>query len=259
MNFRVSPFVPRQVIWIALALTLCSCSAISDFFSGPPREAVTKAEKREQRTHAAAAFLYHLSVADLFLENGSTMKAVANNTRVIDNYTISAQPYDQPARMTVVVMHYQPEKDDNTQRVMAPVYTGGNGDFTFLSKLVARMDKFEHTLSDIRVMTVPVQPGKSLDLSGKKPDKALLAVRAKRDALLTAATALPKMEEADIQLSLLRFFMEHMKKDAAYLCADNVKWLLAKAVQSSNDTEAVNELSQELNGLEGRLREQMPY
>jgi hypothetical protein len=58
---------------------------------------------------------------------------------------------------------------------------------------------------------------------------------------------------------LLEHFIEHKRKDAAYLSADTAKRLLAEAARNASNVDESTRLSDKLAKLEGTLRKHMPY
>lgn len=246
---------PHRLFWLACLLALSACGPLSDWFRPAP-ETKDPASILRERHKNASDFVYHLSIAELFLENGEPLKMVGNNAAVINRYAQSART--KPIPLTVALVSYRTGKPRRTLQAIIPVEV--DGALPYLSKSVTRLGKFPHTLEDIRLVSLPVQPDTSLRMNGKDEAQALASLRATHTRLLANASALPEQDAARAGLPMLAYFIKHRQKDAAYLCADTIKRLLAKAaLEHPGDTNDINALSKTFAELEGRLHMQMPY
>jgi hypothetical protein len=239
----------RFTICISMLLALASCAELANLFKQQPKSAVSGAAQRQQE---ASEFMYHLSVAGIFLENARPAKEISNNVRVVEHYT-STRPVTVPA----AIIEYR-SNAAGLQRVIAPLPANAK-DLSYLSKLMERVNKFPHTLSDISLASITAKPGATVKLPVKDAEKSLAAIYAKRDELIAGKSQLAILDEARLQIAMLKLFIKQKNKDAAYLCTADLKRLLAKATQDGSDAKTTDALSQEFATLEGQLRTSMPY
>jgi hypothetical protein len=251
MSLRPYTLYVRNSLVLVSAVALCSCS---QWFAPPPQEPVE--QQVQQKSYDAPAYIFSLSQALLVLENGGTAKEVASDLKVIESY--SAVKRSKPTVLKLVVMDYTLQNGGSTEKVM--VYTGSQGqDTASLSKLTKRMNSYKATLSEIKVLSVAVKPGPKAKLTRHDAKQLQTILSAEQDEMLAGATKLASLDEARMQIELLEFFMQRKEKDAAYLCADTAKRLLAKAARREENEAQANALSAKLDKLEGTLRQNMPY
>ncbi len=244
----------RRSAMVVSMLALCSCSALTQLFEPAPKPVVEQPEP-QKKVYDAPAFIYSLASAKLALENGEQVKDIASDVKVLESY--STVKRKKSATLPLVVMDYKVGSSDKLQKLV--VYTGSEGsDTASLGKLVKRMDGYKTIPQEITVLSVPVKTT-PMKFAKKDSAQALALVKEEQDTLLAHGSKLAAIDEAQIQISLLRFFIDHKKKDAAYLSADAAKRLLATAVQKPDDAQDANELSGDLDKLEGELRKNLPY
>lgn len=239
----------RLALCISTLLVLASCAELADLFKQQPKSTVSSVAQRQQE---ASEFMYHLSVAGIFLENARPVKEISNNTRVVERYA----PV-KPVAIPAAIIEYR-SKAAGMQRIIAPL-TANAKDLPHLSKLMERVNKFPHTLSDISLASITIKPGAAVKLPAKDAEKSLAAIYTKRDELIAGKSQLAILDEARMQIAMLKLFIKQKNKDAAYLCTSDLKRLLAKATQDGSDAKATDALSQEFSIIEGQLRTSMPY
>lgn len=235
-------------------LALCSCDSLSGMFSPKPKARTTQI-KQAKKTYDASAFVSHLSLTKLALENGETVADVDEDLEGLENFT--AQKRAKSTSVTLAVLEYQ-SSVKGTQRAMAPVNVNA-GNFAALGDVMARLDPTAHKLKDVVVQSATVSSTPPLKLSGLDAAAVLEALQGRQHAILAGAGKLSALNDARAQLALLRFFTEQRQKEAAYIAADNVKRRLASAVRGESDGEAIDQLSKEYDEQVGKLRQELPY
>jgi len=241
----------RPALLVLSVLALSSCGFVAGLF--PPKHQAAHA-KPYKKTYDASTFIDELAKGKLALEHDGTLADISDTVEILDHYT--AQKHTKPAHMILAVLEYTSAK--GKQKIIAPLPDKGQ-DFSALSEITAQLDKFPHTFSDVVVFKATVMPQPPLNLAGKDQTSVLEALQARQQDILASTSKLSGLDDAREQLALLSFFMDHHQKEGAYLCADNAKRVLASAARNSADIQADNQLTQVLNALEGRLRQEMPY
>ena len=138
------------------------------------------------------------------------------------------------------------------RKLVLLVTEGGNG--SSLANVLAHLSS-DHTLKDVRIVSSVVAPAEPIKLTTEAASLDILDETQR--AILGRSSRLAPAQEARLQLQLLRFFMEKTHRDAAYICADNVKRILSSLPQEGGD--GANQLTHELEVAEGELRQKLPY
>jgi hypothetical protein len=242
--------VNRRLLVLSM-VALSACSTMPQWMPHMPSMPWNHQASHKENDSYAANFTTSLSSAVIKLEHGGTLDDISEDTDVIKIYT--ARTHAKPARITVAVLDYH--SDNEKHKIIIPL----DRNLHSVSDITYELSKSPYTLSDISVVNVKVSAGSPIKI--KKQDSAALlqSLKARQQTILASATKLPTLDDARQQLALLRFFIDHQQQDGAYLCADNAKRLLATAAHNDQDMDMDNQLTQELNDLEGRLREEMPY
>jgi hypothetical protein len=233
-----------------LSVILASCDTVlSTLHINTTHHAHVKAAKTH---YLAEAYVKHLTLALLTLESAADAKAVKNDLDVVDAY--AAQNPSKSEQQTLVVLDCK--KDGNMETIVAPLVLSGKKQFSALLEIMNRLGGC--TFYNLHVVSAVISP--SDDLALPRDDIALTkqALDEQKRHLLDASAALPPLDDAQAELQLVRFFIDHRFRDAAYLSVDNVKRELASA-QDGADTETIKKLSKELDAIEERLHKEMPF
>jgi len=246
-------FPARCVPAILLAGALCSCDTLPFRHLFIPRANHVKAA---QTHYHADAYVQHLALARLTPEAGTA------DLNVIDAY---ATQKPKPEHQTILVLEYKTGNDPAMQQVAAPVFpasrpTGKNTEFSALLEIMNRLDGNAATLHNLHLAAVTVAPDEALSLPDSSSQNIRQALDDQQQRLLGNAEMLPLLDDARAQLQLARFFMDHRFRDAAYISVDNVTRELASASQNTSmDTDAIKNLSHELEALESQLHKILPF
>ncbi len=167
------------------------------------------------------------------------------------------------------IKSYTEQSSANPEKLPAIILTFKNGaaserlilSATPPATLPAMMKKLESTgyrLQDIHLVNVTLAPA---PIPGELEGTALRQVLQQQEQQIAdSAQKLPPLEEAKLQLELIRFFIKQRCRDAAYLSVDNVKRLLADATSAQpGDKALIESLSQQVETLDTELRKTMPY
>lgn len=203
-------------------------------------------------TFDAVDYLTSLSEANVILNNGGTFTDVMDDAKVVESY---AGDHARASRMMVAILEYRTKAGKN-RRSTTPL--ADSDDFEGLSRILAQMDAYEDDLKDVKVVSVPVSPGTAFEMKDLNQDALRDVLDTRERSIIDNARKLTPMQEARQQLALLKYFTATQHRDAAYICADNVKRLLA-AVHDTTDEASVDQLNHDLETAEGDLRQKMPY
>lgn len=239
--------------------SLCLLSALLAACTQPPPKPVKPAKiaraapvKPAKPLYKANEYISHLAIAHMALAQKVTPDPV--DLDVIEGY--NTQPA-QPERQPLVVIDYTFKGKKKAQHAIALDPQAEEVTGAALRSIAGLLEQKGCVLHDIRLVTVTLPPsvdGTSANLPVQE------RVQIQQANLLAGAEALPPLDEARAQLRLLRFFIDNRFRDAAYLTADNIKKQLAAALQADIAAEtAVSPLSQELETLENRLHQDMPF
>lgn len=235
---------------IAAVISLAGCADIQGMFKTTSKP-VVKTVKTQK--YDASAFVEHLSVARITLENGGSLSDIADNSKVIESYT--KQKKASSGSMKLVVLEYT--ANGKAQRAIAPL--NENKNLNALSNVLTPLGTASYKLKDVYVRGVSVSPGLPLKISGQDSAAVKQAIDTRHEAIINSAHKVSALEDARLQLKLLRFFTSTQQRDAAYICADNTKRLLSSLPQQGTEGDKINQLARELEAAEGELRQKMPY
>jgi hypothetical protein len=233
---------------VLAALLMASCS---QWFAPKP---APKPKVHHAKTHYDTdAFVEHLARARLAADDS---EASAEDYDVLESYM--AQKPQKLRRQTVLIITYQDE-DGERSEVAAPVPVKPyNVRFPGVLEVMQKLGP-SRTLHDLRIAATSVVPTDAFRTAADA-DARRIALEQQHQWLLTNAQALPPLEDAQVQLQLVGFFIEYRFRDAAYLAVDNVKRLLAAATsQKPVNKEALRILSRKLETLEELLHKTMPF
>lgn len=247
-NHRLSNII-RYGIAVSVLLALCACADFQKLFSHSAKgHTATKS-----LSGAAREYVTDLAIANIVLENGGSVSDVADEVQSIQSFTQQKKP--QTASVTIMVLEYA-DKGGKNRKSLAPL--GEQGNFSAVSKVWAHLDASSYSLKDIRVLKASVSSGVPFKTKGKDDASIGQMLADRKQAVLANAHKISAVDDAQMQLSLLKFFMAAGHKDAAYICADNAKRLLP-AVNAAGDKAAADQLARDLSSAESELRQKMPY
>lgn len=242
--------IVRCLAVAAMSCALISCDGLLASFHRTPQ---AKHAKPAPTHYLAEAYVKHLALAEL-----------APEPRAADLDIISAyvtQKPNKPERLTLVVFEYKSDSGKALQKIIAPVSSRSkNSRFPALLEIMKRLNARVYTLHNLHLAVATVAPGEALKLPEGSIGDIRQALGERQQQLLDNAEPLSPLDDARIQLRLIRFFIDHRLRDAAYLCVDNVKHLLASATSDqAGSADIIKTLSQELVVLESHLRKALPF
>lgn len=155
---------------------------------------------------------------------------------------------------SIVLLEYKVKYKDSIREIAAPFdLRESSPDFSELEDILGKLQDKPYILEDVRLYMV--QADKDI-LPARSPE----ALEDGWKTLLARAKRLPALEEARVDIALIRFFMNQRHRDAAYLTVDNAKQALARASREFPDQkERITAQSGELERLEHRLKQNMPF
>jgi hypothetical protein len=231
----------RHIALVTAALL--ALSACDQLFSKPakPAKKVTK-----ERSVDASSYVESLSSARIILAGGGSLSDISARSRMIENYT--KQKKVKPARLNLALLEYR--TGSSTQRALSPINDAS------LSEIFPLLASNPYELKEVRVVGVQVTPGIPIKIAQDR-NAAQEQIEARHASIASNSHKIPALQEAELQIRLLRYFMGARARDAAYITADNAKRLVS-SLEKKHGAKA-SELSKELEGLEGELRTAMPY
>ena len=218
----------------------------------------------EKHRYTPAAFVEHVTLAELALPPDAADVSVAKEELDALRADVTQKP-GKLQRQAIVMLDYTAGGSRLLQQIAAPIpIPPGDDDFSSLMEILQALGNTPYVLHNLRLASVSVAPLGTLRKTLKSPDAPVGEVRQalaeQQQAFLDSAKNLPLLDDAQAQLQLLSFFIDHNFRDAAYLSADNVKRLLAVATQKQpQDSERIRGLSQRLDDLESQLHKTMPF
>jgi len=246
------PYASRVRFYGLVCMALLALSAC-DILYGAKKPAPKQPVKAAKvQVYDAKTFVEHLSIARITLENGGSASDIADDAKVIEAYT--KQKKVKSTSLLLAVLEYT-GSDGQAKRAIAPVTEGGN--FGALSNVLTPLNSTSYKLKDVRIVGASVAPGLPVKISGQDTPAIKQAIDARHQAIAGGAHKIAAAKEASLQLKLVRFFMGAQQRDAAYICADNVKRLLSGIPKQESAT--TTQLAKELETTEGELRRTMPY
>lgn len=248
-------FYPSKVRACASMLLFCvALSACSLLFPEPPPKPHAKAKPR----YSASDYVENLSQAHLILASDSAEIPTANLDIV---NAFNQQRKTPPERVNILLIVYKPSDVKKTQQAIAPVPTPSeNNNFPGLLNVMKTVDQTPNTLQNIHVFSATVAPARKKQPPSADAAQVRQTVEQQQQRILQSTAKLSTLEDVQVQLQLIDFFITHRFRDAAYLSVDNVKQALAKATENNTiDTDTLSSLSQQLETLESQLHQTLPY
>lgn len=242
--------ISRCLIVAVMSCALISCDTLLSSFHTTKHARTAKPAKTH---YLAEAYVKHLALAELALE------PTEDDLDIIGAY--AAQKSTKPERQALVVFEYKTDGEKTLQKIIAPISTPAEkSKFTALLEIMNRLNERTYTLHNIHLAVVMVAPGEALKLPEGSINEIKQALDGEQQRLLDNAEKMSTLDDARTQLRLIRFFIDHHFRDAAYLSVDNVKHLLASATNNqSGGTDIIKSLSQELEALESQLHKTLPF
>jgi hypothetical protein len=235
-------------------LGLNGCSTISDLLAPFTKQHVSHAPT-SRKTYDAENFVSSLSKAELMLANGDSIETLGDNLDIIKQYT--AKKNTKPSRLVIAAVEYQ--SSEGKKKIMIPL-PDSKQDVPALQDIMTQFDRTRHNVTDILIRDVVIAPKPPVrTIKDENPASLLQVLQNRQQVILASAGKVNEQEEAKDQLLLLGLFMKAKQKDAAYLCADNAKRLLARPAKNDAERLEKNQMTEQLSSLEGRLRQEMPY
>lgn len=251
--FPINLRFARQALLIAATCSLASCAWLE---STPPRKPapVRLAESESQ----PEAYVKNIALAQLALTDSDDTATALSRLKAAQTYSLHKKA--KPSRQIVAVLEYRLKNAKTMQKLVVPVNTlSENLESPPAMEVMHRFAATPSTLHDISVASAMVTPAGPLKLSDASPKHLQQVTDQQQQHLLKTAANLPPLEDARIQLQLVRFFIDQRFRDAAYLSTENVKQLLASAQQHGGDAATIQSLLHDMEELEGELHKTMPY
>lgn len=252
---NIHKFLRVAAFGVMIGAPLTSCTSIASFF-GPGEE--KHAPPIPAPRSSAASYAEHISLAELALETdpGQASGATPHLSAI---KAFARQKPRKTERLTLVILEYKHKGVPATHQLVAAIDSNKN-DFSSVGRVMQGLRESPLLqLQNVRVGATSVTPSRKL-AAPVRHQKTSDFLEKLHQNLMLEYTALPPRGTIELQLSLAEFFTRERYQDAAYLSLDNAKRLLADAVHDQTlDADALAALSQRLEGLEGALKEQLPY
>lgn len=242
-------YVRRYGLIILALATLSGCADFASLFSRGNKHHTGTSQKYD-----AASFIEDLSIARITLENGGDLSSISSERKTIEGY--SKQTKIKPTNLTLLIFEYN-NSQEKPKRAIAPVRE--KADLDAVSNVLTSLNATSYKLKDVRVVGASITSGAAIKITGKDLPTTIEAIEARHQLIISNAHKIPALQELKLQLKLLHFFIGAQQRDAAYICADNAKRLLATVSQEGSDAAVAAPLAKDLETAEGQLRRSMPY
>jgi hypothetical protein len=218
--------------------------------SEPSRKGHVKAAK--QKT-TADDFVRNLSLARLSMDEDAS-SIPTSNIEAINSYKLKKK--ENPQKRTLVLIEYKRKGEEKIEQLIAPVSSAG-GDFPELLDVMRNFNDTPHTIQNIQLLSATIAPATIPKIDSVQ---TALLLDQQQSMIIARKQSLPVVQDIALQLRLAEFFIQNRFRDAAYISVDNAKRALAKAtIDKSAPEEKLTELSKQLEGLEGRLHQELPF
>lgn len=257
------PILLRSLVFLLTPWLCFSCTIAPEH----PQKELKEAKKTYNKYKPEPAVPYYdvdayvkqLSLAKLSLETASADKvALRQHLSIVQSF--ANEKLSEAVYQPVIVISYNTKRKKDVQQVLAPFTMSGNTPgFPDLVEISDQLDAAKFTLQDVHPFVLTYVPYDNLSIPEGDTLKTTHAINKALDKLLESKTKLSDIDEADVQIRLLQFFMQHNARDAAYLAADNARNALAEAEDNNRDPDNIKSLSDQLDVLNTQLRNQMPF
>ena len=236
MKLSYHPALAQISLCVAMICLLASCNMDSD----------KNAKRAKAKSYTSADYVKHVALTQLDDDDKADIAAI--NSYAIQKSKSSSQG--------LLILEYKIADKSGRQKLAAPISLSKNASFPELLEIIKQLERKEYRLYNLRIARAKVAAGKSLKLPEKDGAAADAKLVLQEQQILGSAQTLAPREAINVELALIKFFIDHRSRDAAYITVDNAKQALAKLPHGEAETEA---LSKSLEQLEARLRETMPF
>lgn len=247
--------LPRLRVWALLVFPLLALAGCDHLFPRPAKPkppAMSSAEQAQQ-------YVFNQAVARVVL--GQTPEGLAIAKPFVQSMNAYAAKKQKRTGipLTVLVLEYAIEGEEGKQKLVVPIAADGK-DFSDLQEVLRKLSGSPYTLHNLRVYRLSFVPPGKRTFSTDYADALRQQLLTQQQQWLSETRALPLKDNAELQLALVRFFMQEQWRDAAYLALENAKEALARMeAKEPEHKEALESLSKEVDILENNLRRDMPY
>lgn len=204
-----------------------------------------------QSTTTASSYLEHLVLASL--------KPEASKPHLDGMNAYATKKSRKAEQVGLFMMEYKTGMFSRPKPVLAPIpLAKKTEEYPTLATILQLLTEKDYGLYNVHVAKISMTPDPALQIANTPSGNALTDALAKQsESLKRQSQQLGSLEEVQLQLRLIRFFMDQQLRDAAYLTLENAKQSLsALLVQRPHDAE---QLGHAIEQLEIELRSKLPY
>lgn len=253
--------IGRVVALLLLSLMFSGCASYEkkpDEAAEHGKETRNKCCKQPRQHYEADAYVKQLSLAHIAYSRKNADAGSLRKTLELVK-AITAQKQGKPVSQPVIIISYHMVGGKERASLVAPFSMLPVPAFADLQEVLFMLRGERYIMDDIHpALLTGVQIKKDLDITSDDPGSAKYIIEKEYNSMLLGKVPLGGLDEAQVQLHLLRFFMDNHMRDAAYLVAENAEDSLAKS-ENSNNLEVVRDLSTRLDAEESRLYKEMPF
>ncbi len=242
----------RFIVYLLMPLVLANCVAKS-----PPSHVRVRHVSAAKQQFQPYEFVGHTTLAYLRVTGPQPANnALSLDLDILDGFSAEMQ---KASLQPVIILTYSLKNKKPLQHVVVPFDTSSAADEKSLLGIMNELEIRHYILQDVNAGAVNVVSQRPLKLKERDLKTTKVILEQQIQGWVQKFQVYDPVAEAQVQIKLIHFFMEHQMKEAAYLSVDNAKQALA----SSEEYGAVNatgkDLSQQLSQLENQLRTAMPY
>lgn len=261
MNNRFQPII-RRIICMILPIIVCSCSAPPPSPAPPPshpQEIVKKQHPKPSKPYYEMdAYVKQLTIAKILLaRNPYNIEDAITQLEIIQVF--AAEQQTQVLFQPVIIISYRIKGERELKELVVPFRSPSSSSFPELEEILSLFKGIDYIMNDIHPAVVRNLPARNLNFPITNPEKIRTMINSELSQLIQTKSSFRDIDEAKIELHLLQFFMAHHMRDAAYLAAENAEQSLANAEKSAGSSDTINNLSSQLDMLEGQLHKEMPF
>lgn len=247
-------FLPFQHIFILLSLlALAGCSDFFQAFKAKPKPVISQSTQAEKYVETLA--LTQLAL----LTQPDNLTMAKPYVKTLNAYVFEKKSNRKNLQLVVLELDYTAEDQKERQMLIVPVpLVATSPKFSALQRVSKKFSGIPHTLHNMRAYYVTVMFPPSTKFSKENRIMLHQQLLSEQQNMMADAEEVPPLENARLQLQLVRFFMRNHARDSAYLALENVKDALGFLAERSPDAD-ITALSQETDALESRLHKEMPY
>jgi hypothetical protein len=179
----------------------------------------------------------------------------SGSLQIITTYSLTPH---MAVRRTVLKVDYTLAKSHGTQHLIVAVLPGEAISADALAPAFGRLAAQRATLQDVQPVYATIAPhaeNASGSVGGIRAQAAFMEAQLLRDTQIP-----PPLVDAQLQLALVKAFIQLHERDAAYLALDNARHALADASQDTHaNAQEIHRLTNLMEVREETLHNAMPY